>query len=164
MLKRSNTMRVIQKCRKYWQHILEHSLKKKISVFREAREGFVEGGGHISTRMTRHTNFETQISKLLPHLKIPFFSVKDLYYKKLYSIMIISTEFYWLIIINFYFKNLWTSVFSLLYKCLYNIPDFTSWPTKLKYLLSSPLQEKITDLCSRISKRENKFGWLERWS
>lgn len=137
---------------------------KTVSVFKEASEGSVEGGGHISTRMTEYTNFEPQLSKLLPHAKIPLLSLKDLYYKKMYLIMIISTELYWLIISNYYFKNLWTSIFSLLYKCLYNSLYFTSWPTKLKYLLPAPLQKKFAGLRSRISKCENKFGWLERWS
>lgn len=71
--------------------------------------------------------------------------------------MIIQPDLYLLIIFN-YLKNLWTSVFPILYKCLYNILDFASWPTKLKYLLFSHSQKKFADLCFKISKCENKFG------
>ena len=95
--------------------------------------------------MIGNTKFGPQLSKMFLK-KNYIFSKVDLYYIKLYSIFIT----FWISSI----KNCGNLVPVLSCKCLYNVLDFALWPMILKYLLSSTLQKKIADLCSRTNDKK----------
>ena len=85
--------------------------------------------GHVQLiLMTGNTNFEPQLREMLSLLhnkRIPFFSLGDLYYGKLYSVIIIIIKFVIL------YKKICGTLFSLLLcNCLNNILDSDSCPTK----------------------------------